>query len=222
MAKKNEDKKNWAINWSSVITTVVTGAVLGALGVLGTMVYQGAILKTNTNQATSETIIETVSKNTVVINQIVKMVESNHKILMQAKGQKASPICPSITNGISTTTTVPVEEEVIEDVPEKKSPTVLKRIVDTVSLKPLWEKSAQPTTTISGNTNMSQEQVTALEAIHLDDADIVFLEYSQALVSNTVAHALDPSVTNSAAVQQEQQRIIDKMNKDISDRTKIM
>ena len=183
--------KTWKIQWDSVMTAVVTGCMLSALCVLGTMVYQGAILKTNTNEATAQTIIESVSKNTVIITKLVTMVESNHVLLRSANGLPTEPVCPYE-----------------EPVGTTESPSAIKRIVSAVTLKPLWEKS--PT---------ENKDVSIIDTTREPNADILFVEE---LYTNTMSLALDTSITNAEAVCIEQQVIIDKMNKAISDRTKGM
>ena len=183
--------KTWKIQWDSVMTTVVTGCMLSALCVLGTMVYQGAILKTNTNEATAQILIESVSKNTVTITKLVAMVESNHILLRSANGLPTTPACP-YEETVSTT----------------ESPSAIKRIVSAVTLKPLWGKSS------TGIKDTSK-----INAVKEPNADILFIED---LYTNTTPLALDTSITNAEVVCTEQQVIIDKMNKTISDRTKDM
>ena len=112
---KDKTKKHY-IDWGSVWTVVITGCILGALGVLGTMVYQGAILKTQTNEATALIIIDSVAANTVAIHELMTLMEEEH------------------FNGVNTIS----RSEVIQP-PSNPSP--LTRFVSAVTLKPLWEKS---------------------------------------------------------------------------------
>lgn len=116
---KSNKKKYHRIDWGVVWTTVITGCILGALGVLGTMVYQGAILKTQTNEATSLIIIDSVAENTVAIHELVSIIESVHYGEVDVSA---------------------VEHADIIQPPKKVSP--FNRLVDAVTFKPLWEKSS--------------------------------------------------------------------------------
>ena len=109
------------IDFSNVMTTVVTGCILGALGVFGTMVYQGAILRTQTNEAASQVIMESVSYNTVAIVKLTELIEA--KLNVHVDTPYRHPVIPA--------------SNLDADCPRKKS--VLSRIADTVILKPLWE-----------------------------------------------------------------------------------
>lgn len=119
MAEEITIKKMWA----NILIVVISGCILGMLTILGGNVYKGAVVTSETTKATADTVKAACAGNTARVEDLEDTVKELLEIVRALDAR---------TNLITIAAT------------DNGGHSIPKRVLDTVSLKPLWEPVEEP------------------------------------------------------------------------------
>lgn len=123
----------------NILVIVVAGMILAMLGILGTSVYNGAIITTQKNKASDQVILGQVSKNTALLQHVMSDLDAYRM------------------HGTVDGLIVEVEEEPAPSI----SP--VKRLVNTILLKPLWKSEPEEAEEVLAPTELEEESVASIQ-----------------------------------------------------------